>query len=70
MEKDKLLNLIRYWLFGTFAIVFAATTAYVGLFTNRNWLTAIRYSFPVWGITAILCVIWYYIYKGYLKRKE
>jgi hypothetical protein len=69
MEKVKLLNLMRFWLFGTFIIVFAATTIYTGLYTNRNWVEALRVSLPVWGITAVLCVIWYYVYKWYIGRK-
>lgn len=69
MDKDKLLNLMRFWLFGTFIIVFAATTIYVGMFTNRDWVTALTSSFPIWGITAVLCVIWYFVYRWYLSRK-
>ncbi len=69
MDKNKLLNLMRFWLFGTFVIVFAATTVYVGLFTDRNWVNAIQTSLPVWVITAVLCVAWYYIYKWYIGRK-
>ena len=67
MEKQKLLNLMRFWLFGTFVIVFAATVVYTGLFLN--WRVAILTSLPVWGITAVLCVAWYYAYKWYLDRK-
>ena len=33
-EKTKVLNLMRFWLFGTFVIVFAAITIYIGMFTN------------------------------------
>ncbi len=70
MDKQKLLNLMRFWLFGTFIIVFVATTIYVGMYTNRDWMLALRSSFPIWGITAVLCVIWYFIYKWYLSRKQ
>jgi hypothetical protein len=69
MEKEKLLNLMRFWLFGTFIIVFAATFMYVGLFTDRNWVQALTASLPIWGITAVLCVIWYFVYKMYSDRK-
>jgi hypothetical protein len=69
MEKEKLLNLMRFWLFGTFIIVFAATFMYVGLFTDRNWVMALSASLPVWGITAVLCVVWYFVYKAYADRK-
>ncbi len=68
-NKEKLLNLMRFWLFGTFVIVFAAITTYIGLFTNRNAWLALRAGFPIWGITAVLCIIWYYGYKWYLNRQ-
>ena len=68
-NKEKLLNLMRFWLFGTFVIVFAAVTAYIGIFTNRDWWMAIKAGVPVWGLTAVLTVVWYYAYKWYLNRK-
>lgn len=67
-DKTKRLNLMRFWLFGTWAIVFAAVTAYIGLFTNKDPFTALRAGFPIWGITAVLCVIWYFGYKWWLTR--
>jgi hypothetical protein len=69
MDKGKLLALMRFWLIGTFLIVFVATTTYVGLFTARDWMLALRLGWPVWGITGLLCIAWYYIYKGYIRRK-
>lgn len=69
MDKEKLLGLMRFWLFGTFVIVFAATFMYVGLFSNRNWMLALTSSFPIWGVTAVLCVVWYFVYKWYADRK-
>ena len=69
-KNTKLLNLMRFWLFGTFVIVWGAVTAYIGLFTNRDWFTAIKAGFPIWGITAVLCVVWYVVYKWWLGRKE
>jgi hypothetical protein len=69
MENEKLLKLMRFWLFGTFVIVFAAIVTYVGLFTDRSWVTALTASLPIWGATAILCVVCYYGYKWYLGRK-
>ncbi len=70
MEKDKMLGLMRFWLFGTFVIVFVATTIYTGgalglglaIFGQPNFWLAM-------GLTAVLCVIWYYIYSWYLNRK-
>jgi len=69
VEKRKLLNLMRIWVLGTFLIVFAATTAYSGLFTNQDWFAALKVCYPVWAFTAILCVAWYYLYKLYLTTK-
>jgi len=68
-DKEKLLNLMRFWLFGTFVIVFAAVTAYIGIFSNRNWWLAIQAGFPIWGLAAVLAVVWYYLYKWYLTRQ-
>ena len=69
-SQVKLLNLMRFWLFGTFVIVWAAITTYIGLFTNRDWWVAIKAGFPIWGITAVLCVVAYYGYKWWLGRKN
>jgi hypothetical protein len=70
MEKEKLLRLMRYWLFGTFVIVFAAIVTFVGLFTDRNWALALSASLPIWGVTAVLCIAAYFGYKWLLDRKE
>ena len=69
-DKEKLLGLMKFWLFGTFIIVFTATTVYLGMFTNNNWMLALKSSFPMWGITAVLCIIWFYVYKWYIGRKD
>lgn len=69
-QNVKLLKLMRFWLFGTFVIVLAAITGYIGLFTNRDWLAAFKAGFPIWGITAVLCIVWYVGYSLWLKRKS
>jgi hypothetical protein len=68
-EKTKLLNLMKFWLFGTFVIVWAAVTAYIGMFTNRDWMMAIQAGFPIWGITGGLTIVWYLFYRWWLGRK-
>ena len=68
-QKTALLNLFRFWLFGTFVIVFSAITMYIGLFSDRNPWVALQAGFPIWGITAALCVVWYYAYRWYLNRQ-
>ncbi len=70
MNKNQLLGLMRFWLIGTFLIICVATTAYLVVLTGRVLSTAFQVSLPVWGITAVLCIAWYYIYKLYLKRRE
>ena len=67
-DKTKELNLMRFWLFGTFVIVFAAITMYIGMFTNKDWMMALRAGFPIWGIVGVLCVVWYYGYKFWVGR--
>jgi hypothetical protein len=68
-EHSKLLNLMKFWLFGTFVIVWAAITLYIGLFTSRDWWMAIRSGFPIWGIVGALCILFYFGYRMYLTRK-
>ena len=68
LDNTKLLGLMRYWLFGTFIIVFAAITVYIGLFVT--WKGALLAGLPIWGITGVLCVVFYYAYKFYLGRKK
>jgi hypothetical protein len=66
-ETTKLLNLMRFWVFGTFLIIAAAVIVagffIPGLFKEMfYWLGLI--------IAAVLCVVWYYAYKWWLGRKE
>ena len=68
-QNVKLLKLMRFWLFGTFVIVVSALTAYIGLFTDQDWLTAFKAGFPIWGITAVLCIGWYAGYSLWLRGK-
>ena len=75
-ENEKLLNLMRFWLFGTFIIVFAAITIYLGSVAGSiagrqtvNPLLALRAGWPIWVVTGVLCVATYYGYKWYLGRK-
>ena len=68
MEKDKLLKLMRFWLFGTFIIVFAAVTVFAGMIVGMAIFSQLNYWLII-GITAIVCVAGYYIYKGYLDKQ-
>jgi len=68
-EKAGMIKVMRFWLFGTFIIVWAAITIYIGIFTNRDWWMAIRAGFPIWGIVGVLCIAVYFGYAAWLKRK-
>lgn len=67
-EQTKLLKLMRFWLFGTFIIVFAAVTVYAGTLTGLAIMKETGYWLIV-GITAGLCLVWYFGYQWWLKRK-
>lgn len=69
-DKEKMLNLMRFWLFGTFIIIFAATTIFLGgaLQTGLLILQQPNFWFSM-IITAALCAAWYFVYKWYLDRQ-
>jgi hypothetical protein len=74
-EKTKRLNLMRYWLFGTFVIVFAALTTYTGMLGLGMRALLVGPSVfgimvPLWAIIGLLCILTFYGYKFlYLKRQ-
>ena len=76
-EKEKKLKLMRYWLFGAFAIFFPAVTVYFGMIAQAfgliiNESTSIFTSIHYWifmAILALLCVGAFYFYKWYIERK-
>lgn len=68
-ENAKKIKLMRFWLVGIFVIVWAAITIYVGMLVG-NWWQAIKTGFPIWGITAVLCVAAFFGYKYWLERKK
>ncbi len=64
-----LLNVMRFWLFGTFAIVAAAVYTYGYMFTEDNdFLEAFKNTSPIIGATAVLCAIVYTGYWWYITR--
>ena len=72
-DKQKRLNLMRFWLFGTFVIVWAATLTFTYLWVapvSSNFMDVVMTALPVWVITAILAVVWYFGYKWWLGRSE
>lgn len=70
-DNEKMLKLMRFWLFGTFLIVFVAALVYVGgaLGLGLMILGQVRF-WLVFVVAAILCVVAYYIYKGYLEKNN
>ena len=55
-DKTKRLNLMRFWLFGTFVIVWAATFAFTYLWVapvSPNFMDIVLTALPVWVITAV-----------------
>jgi len=75
MSEDhvKRLNLMRFWLFGTFVIVWAATFTFTFLWlapVGANFMDVVVTTLPVWGVTAVLAVIWYFGYKWWLSRDK
>lgn len=69
-DKENMLRMMRFWLFGTFIIMFSATTVYVGgaLGTGLLILREMYFWLAI-VITAALCVLWYFVYKWYLDKK-
>jgi hypothetical protein len=72
-DKAKRLNLMRFWLFGTFVIVWAATFTFTYLWTapaSASIMDVVKVALPIWIITAVLAVVWYLGYKWWLGRDE
>jgi magnesium-transporting ATPase (P-type) len=63
------LKMMRFWLFGTFVILFAAITVYFGYIQGISVFTNLYYWIFI-VVALVLCVAGFYIYKGYLGRKE
>lgn len=70
-DKEKMLRLMRFWLFGAFLIFTVAMVVYIGgalgtgllIFGQvRFWITVI--------VIAVLCVVWYYLYKWFLEKNS
>ncbi len=70
MDTEKKLKLMRFWLFGTFVIVFSAMTAFLFILAAGNIKLAIQAGWSINFLTAVLCVAAYYFYKWYLGRKK
>ncbi|MGD8456103.1 MAG: hypothetical protein PVF83_06945 [Anaerolineales bacterium] len=74
-EKQKKLNLMKYWLFGSYAIIAAAISTFLFiLFVGLGGSAADILKLPVFWIflvgLALLFVIVYLIYKAIVDKKE
>lgn len=67
-NKTKMLKLMRFWLFGTFIIVFAAVTVYAGMIVGLEIMKETGYWIIIVS-TAVLCVAAYFGYNWWLNRK-
>jgi len=71
MDKDKKLKLMNFWIFGSFLIIWASATIYVGsvVGTRAAIFGEMRYWIAI-VTSGLLCIVWAYGYKKYLDRKE
>lgn len=70
-DKEKMLDLMRFWLFGTFLIIVIAATVYAGGALGLGMLIFRElYYWLAVVITGVLCMVWFYAYEWYLNKKE
>lgn len=67
---EKRLNLMRFWLFGSFVLFFAGIVSYTSLYTLGNLLDAVIATVPLWLFIGVLCTITYYAYQWWLTRRH
>ncbi len=70
MDKEKSLRLMRFWLFGTFVILFTATTIVLGLFVPVVEILKLPSYWLSMGLSAALCAATFYGYRAYISRKS
>jgi len=71
-ERLKKVRLVAYWLFSTTAVVFAAVTAYIALWTRpvgASITTIVKAGFPIWGITVVAAAVFFGGYYIYSRRQ-
>ena len=66
--KRKLLSLMRFWLIGTYMIVFATVVLFVGMTTPCGFLPAVIKTAPTLTLLAVVCVVWYFAYVMYIRK--
>ncbi len=69
-DSDKTLRLMRFWLFGTFIIVFAAVTSFAAVTgTGLAIMGQLNYWIII-GVTAVACVGIYFGYQAWLNNQK
>ena len=71
-DKAKRLNLMRFWLFGTFVILWAISLTYYYLYLApiSDVGTVLRAVWPVWATAAVGAIVIYVGYKRWLGRSD
>jgi len=68
MDKEKMLKLMRFWIFGTFVILFSAATVYLGQFPGLEIMKTREYWVTM-AAAAGLSYSVFVFYKGYLAKQ-
>jgi uncharacterized membrane protein len=71
-SNEKRLKLMRFWLVGTFVIIFAASAMFSGYIGSAagDPIGGMLSSWPVWVIAAVLCIGAYFGYKSFINRQQ
>ena len=69
MNDDKKLKLMKFWLFGTFVILVAAITIYMGMFAGLDLFSKWQY-WLVMVIAAVLSIGSFFLYQGMLNKQK
>ncbi|GMR11684.1 MAG: hypothetical protein BMS9Abin28_2522 [Anaerolineae bacterium] len=71
-DKERRLRLMRFWLFGTFVLLWAISLAYYFLYLApiSDVATVLRAVWPVWVVAAVGAIAAYFGYRWWLGRSE
>jgi len=70
-DQEKKLKMMRFWLFGTFLIIFVAAVIYIGgVWKTGLAVLGLLNFWLAFIIAAVLFIVFYYIYKGYLGKNK
>ena len=66
-DIEEKIRLMRFWLFGSFTIIFAASTIYVGMFIGLSLLL----TWQFWAamlLSGVLFIGAFYLYAGLVNK--